>query len=181
MQENASETQSQPEGQNGTGAKKTSASAPGLDYGPLNQRIGYALRRAQLAVFRDFFKVFEAYDVRPAQYSLLTVVEANPGASQTQVAEALGIKKTNFVAIIDAFEKRGLIARVRSETDRRLYGLFLTEAGAAMVTSLHQVAASHEQRIVDRLGAEEYARLFAPLQAIADMGAVMPEEPEAEA
>jgi DNA-binding MarR family transcriptional regulator len=177
MQENASETQSQAEGQNGS-AKKSSASA--LDYGPLNQRIGYALRRAQLAVFRDFFKVFETYDVRPAQYSLLTIVEANPGASQTQVAEALGIKKTNFVAIIDAFEKRGLISRVRSETDRRLYGLFLTEAGAAMVASLHHVAASHEQRIVDLLGAENYAGLFAPLQAIAEMGEVTPDEPEPE-
>lgn len=151
-----------------------------LDYGPLNQRIGYALRRAQLAVFRDFFKVFEAYDVRPAQYSLLTVVEANPGASQTQVAEALGIKKTNFVAIIDAFEKRGLISRVRSEIDRRLYGLFLTQTGAAMVAKLHEVAAAHEQRIVDLLGADQYARLFAPLQAIADMGAASIEESEPE-
>ena len=79
------------------------------------------------------------------------------------MAQALGIKKTNFVAIVDAFEKRGLVARVRSETDRRLYGLFLTEAGVALVARLHGLAATHEQRIIDRLGAEDYARLFAPL------------------
>jgi DNA-binding MarR family transcriptional regulator len=69
------------------------------------------LRRAQLAVFQDFFMAFAPFDIRPAQYSVLTVIERNPGLTQSQVAEALGIKRTNFVGMLDALEARGLTER----------------------------------------------------------------------
>jgi len=79
-----------------------------IDLGPLPELIGYVLRRAQLAVFQDFFGAFAPFDVRPAQFSVLTIIERNPGLTQSQVAEALGIKRTNFVGMLDELEKRGL-------------------------------------------------------------------------
>src|SRR6476469_9309142 len=92
-----------------------------IDFGPLNQRIGYALRRAQLAVFNDFFDAFSEMDIKPAQYSALTIIENNPGLPQGRVAEALGIQKTNFVVMIAGFERRGLVMREPSKQDRRIY------------------------------------------------------------
>ena len=65
------------------------------------------LRRAQLIVFQDFFAAFAPFDIRPAQFSVLTVIERNPGLTQSQVAAALGIKRTNFVGMLDELEKRG--------------------------------------------------------------------------
>src|SRR6267142_2756435 len=50
-----------------------------FNYGPLENQLGYLLRRAQIAVFRDFFAVFNEFDIRPAEYSVLTVIECNPG------------------------------------------------------------------------------------------------------
>ena len=82
-----------------------------IDLGPLPELIGYVLRRAQLAVFQDFFAAFAPFDIRPAQFSVLTIIERNPGLTQTQVAEALGIKRTNFVGMLDELEKRGLAER----------------------------------------------------------------------
>jgi len=72
-----------------------------IDLGPLPELIGYVLRRAQLAVFQDFFAAFAPFDIRPAQFSVLTIIERNPGLTQTRVAEALGIKRTNFVGMLD--------------------------------------------------------------------------------
>ena len=93
-----------------------------IDLGPLPELIGYVLRRAQLAVFQDFFAAFAPFDIRPAQFSVLTIIERNPGLTQTQVAEALGIKRTNFVGMLDELEKRGLAER-RQARDKRSYAL----------------------------------------------------------
>lgn len=138
-----------------------------VDYGPLNTRLGYGLRRAQIAIFADFFVTFAAVDIRPVQYSILTIIEQNPGLFQTQVADSLGIKKTNFVAMIVALEKRGLVKRVPLEHDKRSYGLYLTDQGAALMPELHGLASAHEARIIERIGAETHAALFAPMKAIA--------------
>jgi len=142
----------------------------GIDYGPLDRRLGYVLRRAQMAVFRDFFSAFEAFDIRPAQYSILTVIECNPGLKQSEVSEALGIQRTNFVAMVDELQRRGLVRRDPAPNDRRSYALVLTEAGRRLMGELHEVAERHEQRIADAIGAETHRRMFATLWKIARIG-----------
>jgi hypothetical protein len=89
-----------------------------LRQGPLDRRLGYLLRRAQLAVFQDFFATFAGFAVTPAQYAVLTLVEANPGSSQAQVADALAIKPANFVGLVRALVARGLVRRAAVPGDR---------------------------------------------------------------
>lgn len=149
-------------------AQPLPVAAPGIDLGPLTERLGYVLRRAQLAVFQDFFASFAALDISPATYSALTVIEANPGLSQTRVADALGIQKSNFVAMIGGLETRGLVRREASPSDRRTYRLFLTDGGRHLVAQLHAMAEAHERRIAAIIGQEDYAALFKPLHALAD-------------
>ena len=127
-----------------------------IDLGPLPELIGYVLRRAQLAVFQDFFAAFAPFDIRPAQFSVLTVIERNPGLTQSQVAEALGIKRTNFVGMLDELEKRGLAER-RQAGDKRFYALYLTADGAALMRKLRPVLKAHESRIVAKLGDAQFA------------------------
>ena len=140
-----------------------------MNYGPLRDSIGYALRRAQVAVFQNFYEGFAELDVRPAQYSVLTIIELNPGVSQTQAADALGIKKTNFVAMIDALEARGLARRTSSENDRRFHALYLTDKGKALMSKLHRIAAAHEGSITERLGAAQRRQLCEALRVIAEL------------
>jgi DNA-binding MarR family transcriptional regulator len=139
----------------------------GVDLGPLTGEIGYVLRRAQLMIFRRFFADFAAEDIKPAQYSTLVIVARNPGIAQGRVAAALAIQKTNFVAMITGLERRGLIHRAPSATDRRSLCLTLTEAGAALMARLTAIAARNEERIAARLGEDVYRGLFAPLDTIA--------------
>ncbi len=150
-------------------APDESASTRRIDYGPLDRRLGYVLRRAQIAVFRDFFSTFEAFDIRPAQYSILTVIECNPGLKQSEVSEALGVQRTNFVAMVDELQRRGLVLRDPAPDDRRSYALVLTEEGRRLMGELHEVAEQHEQRIADAIGAETRRRMFATLWKIARM------------
>ena len=139
-----------------------------IDLGPLPDLIGYVLRRAQLAVFQDFFAAFAPFEVRPAQFSVLTVIERNPGLTQTQVAEALGIKRTNFVGMLDALEARGLTERRPAARDKRSYALYLTAEGAALMRRLKPVLKAHETRVVAKVGEDGRATLIALLQEIAE-------------
>jgi DNA-binding MarR family transcriptional regulator len=138
-----------------------------IDLGPLPDLIGYVLRRAQLAVFQDFFAAFEPFDIRPAQFSVLTIIERNPGLTQSHVAEALGIKRTNFVGMLDELEKRSLAERRRAR-DKRSYALYLTADGAALMRKLKPVLKAHEVRMIARVGEDGRDRLIALLTEIVD-------------
>src|SRR3954447_24143851 len=84
-----------------------------LDLGPLPGLVGYALRRAQLAVFQDFVDTMATVDVRPGQFSVLLLIAINPGVSQTEISEALGIKPTNLAVLLNGLQARGLTERRR--------------------------------------------------------------------
>ena len=134
----------------------------------LDRVVGYLLRRAQVAVFQDFFATFSKVHIRPAQFSVLVVIDRNPGLKQTQIADALGIKRTNFVSLVDELERRGLAERRASERDRRSSALYLTEAGRALVKKLRRMAEVHDRRVTAKIGPEGHKQLLALLREIAD-------------
>ena len=105
-----------------------------IDLGPLPELIGYVLRRAQLVVFQDFFNAFAPFEISPAQFSVLIVIERNPGLTQSQVAAALGIKRTNFVGLLDELERRLLAERRQAARDKR--------SSASTMSSFKHVARS---------------------------------------
>jgi DNA-binding MarR family transcriptional regulator len=126
------------------------------------------LRLAQLAVFGDFIAACRVFDIRPAQYSVLTVIEHNPGINQTELSGALAIKRANLVGMIDELETRGLAQRRRAASDRRTLGMFLTDRGAALMAELHATVREHERRVTRRLGKERREQLFALLATFVD-------------
>jgi hypothetical protein len=94
-------------------AKPSPAAAPGAAepaMPDLSTIVGYKLRRAQLSTFQDFIEAFAKLKVRPAEFSVLAMIARSPGLKQTEIAEALGIKRANFVALMDGLERRGLAA-----------------------------------------------------------------------
>jgi DNA-binding MarR family transcriptional regulator len=120
--------------------------------GPLSAYVGYALRRAQLAVFDDFFHTFEDIGLRPAEFGLMVVINHNPGLKQAEASAVLGIRTPNFVALVDGLERRGLAQRRKAENDRRSHALYLTPAGEALLKTVTARQAEHEDRMTARLG-----------------------------
>jgi DNA-binding MarR family transcriptional regulator len=123
-----------------------------VDLGMLPELIGFMLRRAQIAVFQEIFPLFSEVDIRPAQFSVLVVIERNPGLTQSQVSAALGIKRTNFVALLDSLEQRGLAERQARAGDRRSHALYLTDRGKTVMRRLRQLVDIEERRLVERIG-----------------------------
>jgi DNA-binding MarR family transcriptional regulator len=149
-------------------SSEQAAPAKPVDLDVLDRVVGYLLRRAQVAVFQDFFATFSKVHIRPAQFSVLVVIDRNPGLKQTQIADALGIKRTNFVSLVDELERRGLAERRASERDRRSSALYLTEEGRALVKKLRRMVEVHDRRVTAKIGPEGHKQLLALLREIAD-------------
>lgn len=126
-----------------------------IDYSILSEAVLYRLRRAQLSVVNDFNESLIDFGLRPADFSVLIVVANNAGLKQSDVAEALGIQRANFVAIIDGLEEKGLLLRRRSDTDRRVHYLDMTQEGRATLDEILKIWRTHEERLVGRLGGEQ--------------------------
>jgi DNA-binding MarR family transcriptional regulator len=132
--------------------------------GPLPGLLGYRLRIAQQAVFRDFGE--SVSDLPPGRVGILLLIEANPGVTQTRLAQAVGLDRSTLVGVLDALEARGLVERRRGE-DRRTNGLLLTRAGRALVAGLKRRIRAHERRVAARLTTEEKDQLLALLEKLA--------------
>lgn len=149
---------------------ETEASATDLDLSHLSGMVGYAIRRAQVALFRDLKARFRVLDISPAQFAVLLVVEANPGLAQARVAEALGIERARLVLMLDRLEHRNLLVRTRSKSDRRSHALHLTSAGARMLRTLLDLQAEHERDIEEAIGAKGKADLLSVLGPLQTQG-----------
>ena len=143
--------------------------AEALQLGELSEQLGYVLKRAQLKVFENFLRCVASLQLTPAQFSVLLLVEKNPGRNQTEIASTLGILRPNFVAMLDNLESRDLCARIRSANDRRSHILVLTDKGKAVLTRAKKlVATKHEARLNEVLGAANREALIEMLSKIAN-------------
>jgi DNA-binding MarR family transcriptional regulator len=143
-------------------AKQMRRGAP-LKPGVLPGLLGYRLRLAQQAVFRDFAS--SVAELSPGRAGMLLLVEANPGVTQGRLADAVRLDRSTMVGVIDAIEERGLIERRRG-SDRRTNGLWLTRAGRAFVARLKSRIEMHEQRVAVRLTSGERDQLLVLLEKL---------------
>jgi DNA-binding MarR family transcriptional regulator len=125
-----------------------------LELGPLNRHLGYFLRRVQVAVFKDFIRTLAPMDVRPAQYSVLLLIEANPGRSQAAIGHALHIERARLARMLHVLEQRTWIERRAADGDGRSHSLFLTREGAKALVRIKELAARHEGQTADLVGAK---------------------------
>ncbi len=137
-----------------------------LDVGVLPNLLGYNVRRAQIALWRDFSRTVGEGEVRPALFSLMILVEANPGIAQIDIASQLDIDKATIVGLVQRLQKRSCVVCRQSTEDRRRQGIYLTDRGAAELRQLRQEMLEHEARFTRLFSSEELAQLFALLRRI---------------
>ncbi len=144
--------------------------APGegepLDLGLLPDLLGFHLRCAQVAVFQHFHRAVGAAEISPPQLGALLLIEANPGISQSAIAEVLRFDRSTLVQIADRLERRGLVLRAPSASDRRSHALTLTSAGVKLLARLKELVRAHEAEVGAVLDAEERRLLIELLQRL---------------
>lgn len=137
-----------------------------VDTSFLDGLLGYNARRAALAVIDVFLERMAAYELRPVDFSVLSLVVHNPGITSRQLCTTLGILPPNLVNLVGALEKRRLIERKPHPRDGRATGLHPTPAGQALMRQAERTAAELEQDVADRLTPGEQKTLLRLLRKV---------------
>lgn len=149
-------------------ADRAEATGDDVDQTVLRSYVGYNMKRAYLGIRADFIASLAHLELNPSQFSALVIIVANPGVSQSALARALSVERSAIVALINTFEKRGLVSRDPVPGDRRSYALRATEAGKRHFAQAVEATDAHEKRYFARLSEEERATLIALLNRIED-------------
>src|SRR3990167_7872461 len=82
-----------------------------INFGPLPHYLGYQIRQAQAAVFRDLMTSIADLKVTPGEFGLLTMLDVNPGISQVELAAVYNLDKSTLSLAVGRLVKRGLVDR----------------------------------------------------------------------
>lgn len=134
--------------------------------GDLDNLLGFHLRMANVAIYRDFATAMSKLELTQRQAATLALIEANPGTPQVAIAARLGSDRATIMAMVDRLEQRGLITRTRSLSDRRRQELFLTPLGQKVCKDAKKLIAEHESRFTSLFSADELKALFDALKRI---------------
>ena len=137
-----------------------------IDTSYLETLLGYNARRAALVIIELFLKRMAVYDLRPVDFSVLSLITHNAGISSRQLCSALNILPPNLVGMINSLEKRELIVRKPHSSDGRIVGLHLSNAGSKLMKDAEQTAKELENEAASKLTATERKTLMRLLQKI---------------
>ena len=90
---------------------------------------------------------FESLELNLSQASLIGYIHENGPMNQTQLAAALVLGKAATGSLIDRLEKRGLVQRVPNPTDRRVWLVENTNAGAGIAVEIVSVDEQLRKRL----------------------------------
>lgn len=134
-----------------------------LDWGVLAGSVGPRVRLLRNVLSARSISVSAPHGLPTGSLTVLALVAANPGSSQTALARRAGINKSALVGIIDQLEQRGLLARAVSEADRRRNDLRVTAEGERAIAALFAPVNAEESAIREALGPRDLAQLLALL------------------
>jgi DNA-binding MarR family transcriptional regulator len=137
-----------------------------IDTRYLETLLGYNTRRATLTIISRFIERMAEFDLRPVDFSVLSLIGHNSGITSRELCNALNILPPNMVGFLKAFEKRGLIDRTPHPTDGRAVGLSLTSQGQQLMQKAELAAIESDTSAAHQLSAAEQKTLMRLLQKI---------------
>jgi len=149
-------------------ATKTNNGSRQLDLAGLDGALGFRLRMLEQSVMRSFGRHMEPLDLSPTLYSILVLIDANPGCRQIELSQALNMHQPNLVQRVGVLIDRGLLIRNEDASDRRANVLELSPEGRRFMIRVKKAHAEHLAEIRARIGDERYAALLQHAEALED-------------
>ena len=131
---------------------------------PFQALLGFQLRRTSVAVMSALAGELDALGLNPSQASLIMLIGANPGCTQSAISRALRAKPANLVPLINQLSAAGALERVSGQG--RAIALTLTGKGRDLHDKAKAVFARHEARIGRGLSADKRTEMIALLRQI---------------
>lgn len=126
----------------------------------LFQQVGHCARLVHAAMRPYYQKDMQAFDLKPSEFAVLSLLDENAGLAQKKLSQALKISQPNMAALVDRLEARALVARSTAEDDKRVTTVALTDAGRALYQVARVAVKQLEDDAVAMLTAEEKTQLL---------------------
>jgi DNA-binding MarR family transcriptional regulator len=126
---------------------------------PTSQRLAYLFKHAERLMSELHVEALAPFDIHARDLGVLLVIDRFEPASQQQVAERLGVDRTTMVAIIDALEAKGIIARRPDADDRRRNVVELTPAGQDLLRQATAASDAAEAKLLAPLSSAQGEQL----------------------
>ena len=131
-----------------------------LEWGILEGSVGPRVRLLRNALTARSIAVSAPHGLPTGSLTVLALIAANPGSSQSALARRAGLNKSALVGIVDQLGAKGLASRDRSASDRRRNQVTVTAEGEAAMQALFVAVAAEEGVIRDALGGADLAVLL---------------------
>jgi len=133
----------------------------------LEGHIGYLLSKLGALSGARFDTVLAPFGINRMQFGLLKILDAAGPSSQNVLSSDLGMPPSRMVALVDDLEDQGLVARERSDTDRRVNVIRLSSRGRTVLTRTNSAALQWEDELLGELSAAERSQLIGLLRRVA--------------
>ena len=111
-------------------------------------------------------KILYPYDLTVEQMHLLKNMSLETGITQKALGGMVNKTPANLTRILDRLEAKALIQRQPDPGDRRVYLVFLTEKGVALVKDVHETFQTFSARMVHSISDEMQHTARACLKAM---------------
>jgi DNA-binding MarR family transcriptional regulator len=132
------------------------------------QSPGYLVRRAQQLIGPRAEMIFADRDLTLTQWITLKLIRDSVATTSAELSRQIGHNSGATTRMIDQIEKRGLVARHRSSTDRRVVTLELTPTGLNAVNEVGPSMIGLWSRLLEDFSNEEVDMLIALLGRLVD-------------
>jgi len=126
--------------------------------------LGYNCLQAYLTLVPAIKVKLSKYHLRPVEFTILSIVNANPDINQKRLGQAIKVSPPNLATLLDRMEQDGLLSRQRNPKDRRSQILVLTPAGQTLCKKAEKATANVEDS--PALDEAERRELFRLLQKV---------------
>lgn len=138
--------------------RRTTAFYAGASY-VAGDSVGYLLNQVMISMRRQVEQAMTAHDLTAAQwYPLWKLKRDGPGTAQ-ELARDMDIDAGAMTRLIDRLAAKGLLQRLRCDTDRRRVMLTLTAAGEAVADHVPQVLADVNNAYLRDFSRDEWQQL----------------------
>jgi DNA-binding MarR family transcriptional regulator len=148
--------------------RETTEGQEEADLKAVEDAVGYHLRRAQTVVLDDVVRRLRPLGIGPPEFTVMSVMQTNPGIHATRLAESLPMKRSNLSVLLARLRRRGLICRNDGEDFGRVQALRLTPEGLALLEKARSLHGEHLKLFESILGKEGMARLIKMLRKLAN-------------
>lgn len=125
----------------------------------VSDSVGHQLVRTVALLKRVAETRMAAHGLTDAQWKPLWLLDSGRCATPIELAREMDIDAGAVTRMLDRLEAKGLVARTRSDTDRRVVQLALTEAGRAAAAQVPLVLAEVNNDILRGFSAQEHQQL----------------------